>query len=81
MGFPNFSEPHRKKQMVPVKIARGRGRAGRIEGTRAVKVPLKIGTGIHPRTIKKRACPKGQALFLAEKEGFEPSRRFPDLLP
>ena len=26
MGFPNFSEPHRKKQMVPVKIARGRGR-------------------------------------------------------
>ena len=46
MGFPNFSEPHRKKQMVPVKIARGRREGkGNFEGQRGI-IPTQIDAGV-----------------------------------
>ncbi len=47
MGFPNFSEPHRKKQTVPVKIARGRGEGkGNFEGQLGI-IPAQIDAGVH----------------------------------
>ena len=46
MGFPNFSGPHRKKQIVPVKIARGRGEGkGNYEGQRGI-IPAQIDAGV-----------------------------------
>ena len=46
MGFPNFSGPHRKKQMVPVKIAGGRGEGkGNFEGQRGKNL-AQIGAGV-----------------------------------
>ncbi len=37
--------------------------------------------GLKTHSVKKQHTPEGVCYFLAEKEGFEPSRQFPDLLP
>ena len=55
MGFPNFSGPHGKKQMVPVKIAGGRGEGKGFLRIRAAKRPgRRLALGL--KSLNKSKC-------------------------
>ena len=59
MGFPNFSGPHGKKQMVPVKISVERGRARGILRASAVKTWRRLALGVKSLNKSKRLIHKG----------------------
>ena len=69
MGFPNFSGPHGKKQMVPVKISVERGRARGILRSSAVKTWRRLALGFKSLTHKEKSLSKRTGSFLGGEGG------------